>query len=78
MTRPADRYVRRGCPVPQIYPGTLPGLQHAIKDCLTSSRLLPGRPVRLLAVYGRLGKLLRIFENGECTWMPDSQEETEP
>ena len=66
MTPPrADRYLRRGGPVPQIYHGDLTGLTQALKDCLSASRFLPGVIFTLEAVRGKHRELIRCFQNGE-------------
>lgn len=63
----ADRYVRTGTPVPQIYCGTLRMLREAERDTRAASRR-HGGDHSLFALYGREWHLLRVYEAGECTW----------
>ena len=70
MAKAADRYLRKGGPVPQIYPGTLDGLTQAMKDSLSASRFLPGTPILLIALHGRERTLVKSFKGGNET---DSQ-----
>ena len=67
MAVTADRYVRRGTAVPEIYHGTLRSLQLALSQTAGWSRRCPG-PHVLEAVYGGTRVVLRVFEDGECTW----------
>jgi hypothetical protein len=69
----ADRYVRRGTEVPVIYPGTLRMMMTAEKEAFRASQRLPGRHL-LFAVHGRQSRLLRVYEQGECTWVYTPEE----
>jgi hypothetical protein len=59
------RYVRRGGPIPQIYPDTLAGLEQALKDCVTSSRFLPDNIIYLVRVRKDSQDTLRVFQSGQ-------------
>lgn len=71
--RKTDRYVRRGGPVPQIYPGTLAGLNQAMKDCLTASRFLPDSVFCLESVCAGARQVIRVFKNGHDVTRPSQQ-----
>jgi hypothetical protein len=70
----ADRYVRLGTDVPQIYQGSLTGLSRAIKDALNASARVEGTHV-MEAVYGRERKTLMVFQGGVCVWDSTQEEE---
>lgn len=72
-----DRYIRRGCPVPQIYPGTLKGITQALRDCVSISRIMPDLTITLFAVRDGQSVLLRQFGKGVCTWHAEDDEEAE-
>lgn len=72
--RKTDRYVRRGGPVPQIYPGTLAGLNQALKDAMTASRFMPASVFYLEAVHGGERQVIREFRAGHCTWPQDAEQ----
>ena len=59
-----DRYVRRGGPLSQIYPGNLSSLNQAMKDCVSASRFLPDITFRLMAVQDGESQLIRLFKAG--------------
>lgn len=59
-----DRYVRRGGPIPQIYPGTLDGINQALKDMASTSRFLPDRVIYLAAVEAGVSTIIRTFKGG--------------
>jgi hypothetical protein len=63
-TRKTDRYVRRGGPVPQIYHGTLAGLNQAITDAKSESRFAPGVVITVWAVRNRERERIRAFMAG--------------
>lgn len=75
MTRRPDRYVRRGGPITQIYPGTLAGLAQALKDAISTSKFRPDTVFRLIACYGADREVFRLFQGGHCTWEPESEAE---
>lgn len=58
------RYVRRGGPIPQIYPDTLAGLEQALKDCVSSSRFLPDNIIYLTRHHAGHQDTLRVFQAG--------------
>jgi hypothetical protein len=60
----ADRYVRRGGPIPQIYPGTLAGLEQGLADALSASRFMPEEVITLTAVHGKRRTLVHAFLAG--------------
>lgn len=62
--RKADRYVRRGGPIPQIYPGTLAGLEQALAETESASRFMPDRYLYLEAVHGTERTCIRMFKAG--------------
>ena len=64
----ADRYLRTGTEVPQVYPGTLEHMVAAGKDTRRASAAQPGDH-SLFAIYGSEWHLLRVYEDGELTWM---------
>lgn len=72
-----DRYVRRGGPIPQIYPGTLKGITQALRDCVSASKFLPDTSITLWAVQDGQQALLREFGNGVCTWHANDNDEAE-
>jgi hypothetical protein len=63
----ADRYLRTGTGIPEIYPGTLAMLARAVKAARQASARYPGEHY-LEAVYpsGRL--TVQVWEDGACTW----------
>lgn len=64
----ADRYLRTGTEVPQIYHGTLRMLVAAEKDTRSASAQLPGAH-SLFALHGSEWNLIRVYERGELTWV---------
>lgn len=64
----ADRYLRTGTEVPQIYHGTLKMLVAAVKDTRRASAERPGEH-SLFAVHGGAWNLIRVYERGELTWV---------
>jgi hypothetical protein len=62
--RKTDRYVRRGGPVPQIYPGTLTCLNQAMKDTQNASRFMPELVFYLEAVSKGERHCIRVFKAG--------------
>ena len=76
MTKPkVQRYVRRGGEIPQIYPGTLDGLNLALKELISASKFMPGCLMTLHAVYGRnQSTVIRRYKGGRlCPEPPDSE-----
>lgn len=67
----ADRYVRTGPAVPEIYPGTQLGLKAGTRDAQQASSREPGFH-SLEAVYGKRRELLYRFEFGAPAWFSDS------
>lgn len=65
----ADRYVRQGTDVPQIYPGTLDGLTRGLRDAQRLSERIEGVH-RFTACYGKTRMTIREFQGGECIWAP--------
>lgn len=63
------RYVRRGGPIPQIYPGTLDGLNQALKDCVQSSKFLPDKIIYLASIVYGEHTVIRQFKGGR-EWEP--------
>lgn len=70
----ADRYLRTGAPVPAIYHGTMEALMGAIRDTQLVSARLDGQHF-LEAVYGGSRKVLRIYEDGELTYLRGDEED---
>jgi hypothetical protein len=57
--------VRRGGPIPQIYHGTLKGLEQALADTLNASRFMPERIFYLSAVHGnKQHTVIRMYKGG--------------
>lgn len=74
---PADRYVRLGGRLPQIYPGTLAELSNAIRDTRRDSESVPGRHL-LEAVHAAGRRTVQVWEDGVRTWWaadPERQQE---
>jgi hypothetical protein len=64
----ADRYLRTGTTVPQIYHGTLKMLVEAEKDTRRNSARFPGTH-SLFAVREGTWNLIRVYEDGQLTWV---------
>lgn len=62
--RKTDRYARRGGPVPQIYHGTLAGLNQAIDDAKSESRFIPGVVITVWAIRNHNRERIRVFMAG--------------
>lgn len=62
--RQTDRYVRQGGAIPQIYPGTLQGLQQAMKDSISASKFRPRVTFSLSAVQGRKRTVIQQYRAG--------------
>jgi hypothetical protein len=73
MTRPTDRYVLSGGPVPRIYHGTLAMLAQAVKDAGTESRFRPGVTFLLKACKGGERRNIAVFKDGECTYRQETE-----
>jgi hypothetical protein len=67
MTTAADRFLRTGTEVPQIYPGTERGLLQAARDTCAASIRKEGEHV-LSAVYGKRKTVIQIYEDSECVY----------
>lgn len=67
----ADRYLRTGQEVPEIYAGTRLGLKAALRDAQRASSREPGVHC-LEAVYGKHRELIHRFEFGAPAWFSDS------
>lgn len=68
----ADRYLRQGTVVPQIYPGDLAGLTAALFDTEVLSRRVPGQHT-LSLVHGGVRAAFRTFEDGLLTWQYEAE-----
>ncbi len=62
--RKTDRYVRRGGPVPRIYPGLSAQESQAISDAREESRFSPGVTITVWAVRGKGRERIRAFVAG--------------
>jgi hypothetical protein len=60
----ADRYLRTGGPVPQIYFGTLAGVEQAKVDAQAISKFLPELVFTVIAVHGRERKPITAYQAG--------------
>lgn len=69
----ADRYLRRGGPIDQIYHGSLDGLEQAIQDTVTTSRFLPDCVIYLTAVTGGRKRVIRTYKAGHLVF-PEAEE----
>jgi hypothetical protein len=69
-TKTADRYVRTGTDVPQIYSGNLKGVSAALGDVERLSKKHPGTH-HLDAVYGKERVTLFIYEAGTATFVAE-------
>jgi hypothetical protein len=63
----ADRYLRAGTTIPEIYWGELAHLNRAIRDAQQASRRVPGQH-EVIAFFGTDRVVLRVYEYGELTW----------
>jgi hypothetical protein len=66
----ADRYVRTGLDVPQIYPGDLKGITAALRDVERFSAAKPGAHT-LDGVYSGERVTLFVYEAGEATYVAE-------
>jgi hypothetical protein len=71
----ADRYIRTGDGVPQIYPGDLRGIAEALRDAKLKSEKMIGCH-RVDIVYGSDRVPFKIFEGGECIWQSEQLQPT--
>jgi hypothetical protein len=62
------RYVCHGAGVPRIYPGSLDGVVHALRDAQQASRQEPGEHRVGVHEPGKGITPVRVFEDGQCTW----------
>jgi hypothetical protein len=69
-TSVADRYVRTGTDVPQIYPGDLKGITAALRDVERLSATTTGTHL-LDGVYGTERVTLFIYEAGAVTFVAE-------
>lgn len=67
MPDTADRYVRTGLDIPQIYPGDLKGITSALRDVERFSAAVAGTH-KIDAVYGTERIPFRVYVGGECTY----------
>jgi hypothetical protein len=65
---PADRFLRTGTVVPEIYHGTAAYFRRAARDTQRASERLAGEHY-LEAVYRGQRLVLQVYEDGECTYV---------
>jgi hypothetical protein len=64
----ADRYLRTGTTVPEIYPGDLKSLARAAAAAREQSRHYGGQH-KLHVVQGGRRLVTEVYESGELTWV---------
>lgn len=64
----ADRYLRTGTEVPQIYPGTLSALTRAMKDAQRASSGSDGEHC-VAMFHGSKRITIQVYEDGACTYV---------
>jgi hypothetical protein len=70
MAQVADRYLRTGQGViPMIYPSSVAAMTAAMKDAHAASYRYCGEHF-IEGVYTGERLVLRVYENGECTYPP--------